>query len=73
MVLRRDNDGWPDLLVIGTSDGVTPLTRLYRNCRDGSFADAKAELPNLVGGSVAWADYNLDGTLDLVLTGFDGV
>ncbi len=67
-----DNDGWPDLLITGTPDGVNPLTRLYRNCRDGTFADVHVELPDVVAGAIAWGDYDLDGTLDLVLVGFDG-
>ena len=72
-----DNDGWMDLLVLsGTRLGGAPegtTNRLYKNNRDGTFADVteKAGLR-----SVGWAsgvcvgDYNNDGFDDIFCTNF---
>ena len=70
-----DNDGWMDIFVLngnrlrGVPQGNT--SRLYRNNRDGTFADVteKAGL-----GATGWAsavcvgDYNNDGFEDLFCT-----
>ncbi len=72
-----DNDGWMDIFVLsGThieSDPPEATNRLYRNNRDGTFADVteKAGLK-----AVGWAngvcvgDYNNDGFEDLFCTYF---
>jgi hypothetical protein len=69
-----DDDGWPDIYVACDS---TP-SLLYRNNRDGTFTDVAVEAGAAYGhegqeqGSmgVAAADYNNDGTMDLVKTNF---
>jgi hypothetical protein len=70
-----DNDGWMDIFLLGgrTLAGTPPGSgnRLYRNNRDGTFADvtAKAGLsdPGWANG-VCVGDYNNDGFEDLFLT-----
>jgi enediyne biosynthesis protein E4 len=70
-----DNDGYPDLYV--TDDG-TP-NYLYRNKKDGTFADVGFETGTSYSGAgveqgsmgVAFGDYNNDGFLDLFVTNFD--
>ncbi len=58
-----DNDGRPDLYVLGLNGNV-----LYQNRGDGTFADA-TEKAGLAGGrwstSAAFLDYDRDGDLDL--------
>jgi enediyne biosynthesis protein E4 len=58
-----DNDGWPDLYVLGLTGNV-----LYRNTHDGRFVDV-TEKAGLRGGrwstSAAFVDYDRDGDLDL--------
>jgi enediyne biosynthesis protein E4 len=58
-----DNDGWPDLYVLGLGGNI-----LYRNDHDGRFDDA-TEKAGLGGGrwstSAAFLDYDRDGDLDL--------
>jgi hypothetical protein len=58
-----DNDGWPDLYVLGLAGNV-----LYRNDHDGRFAD-RTQSAGLAGGrwstSAAFLDYDRDGDLDL--------
>ena len=66
-----DSDGDLDLLETGTADnGVTSLTRLYRNDGSGAFSDAAVGLPGVYKSSVAWGDYDNDGDVDLALTGY---
>jgi hypothetical protein len=66
-----DGDGWPDLLV--ASDYET--TRVLRNARDGTFADATtADISDQNGTGLAVGDYDGDGDLDWFVTGiFDGL
>jgi enediyne biosynthesis protein E4 len=58
-----DNDGWPDLYVLGLDGNI-----LYRNQHDGRFADLTAKGGVAVGRwstSAAFLDYDRDGDLDL--------
>ena len=73
-----DNDGDLDLIVMGRyfnspffgSDLAS--STIYRNDGGGVFTDIAAGLLPLNNGSVNWGDYDGDGDLDLVMTGFDG-
>jgi len=64
-----DNDGYPDLLVLGYGRCI-----LYHNNGDGTFTDvtARAGVENLGrwASSGAWFDYNNDGRLDLVIANY---
>lgn len=66
-----DNDGRPDLLITGTSEG-TPVSKLYHNTPTG-FVDVTTtqvtSLSQVDHSSVAWADYDKDGRLDFIITG----
>ncbi len=65
-----DADGDSDLMVTGTGNGPT-FGELYRN--DGGVlvrdVAASAVIPNVDSGSIAWADYDGDDDLDLLVTG----
>jgi len=66
-----DNDGDLDILLTGQAD-VSPgrISRVYRN-DGGNFVNISAPLVGVLGGSVAWGDYDNDGDLDILLTGSD--
>ena len=64
-----DNDGFPDLLVLGYGRCV-----LYHNNGDGTFTDVTAragvENKGRWASSGAWFDYDNDGKLDLVIANY---
>jgi enediyne biosynthesis protein E4 len=64
-----DNDGYPDLLVLGYAKSM-----LYRNNGDGTFRDVtlRAGLANngRWASSAAWFDYDNDGRLDVVIANY---
>jgi len=65
-----DNDGDLDLLVTGFSavNESDPITVLY-NQNNGSFLPDTIVLDSVASSSAAWADYDMDGDLDLFLAG----
>ncbi len=66
-----DNDGDPDLALTGI--GTTPsLSRIYRNDGGGAFADIAAGIAGTRACTPAWADFDGDGDLDLLIAGGDG-
>ena len=64
-----DNDGFPDLFVLGYDRCI-----LYHNNGDGTFTDVteRAGVANRGrwGSSAAWFDYDNDGRLDLVIANY---
>jgi enediyne biosynthesis protein E4 len=64
-----NNDGFPDLFVLGYERCI-----LYRNNGDGTFTDVTAKAgvanPGRWGSSAAWFDYDNDGRLDLVIANY---
>jgi enediyne biosynthesis protein E4 len=64
-----DNDGFPDLFVLGYGRCI-----LYHNNGDGSFTDVTehADVANSGrwGSSAAWFDYDNDGRLDLMIANY---
>ncbi len=67
-----DNDGDQDLLLSGATNS-TKLTQLYQNDGTGTFTNANAGLPYTVNGDANFGDYDNDGLLDVLLTGYRAV
>lgn len=64
-----DNDGDMDILATGTKDNIQ-YSKIYINKGDNTFIeDTALAFPGVDYGSVAWADYDNDNDLDLLLTG----
>ncbi|WP_346318060.1 FG-GAP-like repeat-containing protein [Chitinophaga sp. YIM B06452] len=64
-----DNDGYPDLALSGF-DNTARVSVIYHNNRQGGFEATGIPLLGVAGGDLAWADYDKDGLLDLMLIGF---
>jgi len=67
-----DNDGDLDLVIAGRYLFSPDFhsTTIYRN-DGGVFTDLGAGITGVWEGSVDWGDYDVDGDLDLLITGFD--
>jgi hypothetical protein len=66
-----DNDCDLDILLTG-DPFYGHITKLYRNEGDDSFSEIATNLPDISASSVAWGDYDNDGDLDIVLSGYNG-
>jgi WD40 repeat protein len=71
-----DKDGDLDLVITGNATpeyAASPFTKIYRN-DDGIFVPMDIiNLENLEDGMLAWADYDQDGYLDLIVSGTLGI
>jgi hypothetical protein len=65
-----NNDGRLDLLISGKNASCGGnITQIFRNQTNGFFEELDAILPGAIRSFAAWADFDNDGDLDLLLTG----
>jgi hypothetical protein len=64
-----DNDGRPDFLITGLTNGTTEVSQVWRNTGSGFTNVPVPGLPGNFDNSVAWGDYDNDGQLDFLVTG----
>jgi hypothetical protein len=66
-----NNDGHPDILLTGDpgSGSSWNYSLIYTNIGENNFSE-DISFDGVSSGSVAWGDYNNDGYLDVLLTGY---
>lgn len=65
-----NNDGVEDLFLIGETTNGKLISYLYSNNRTTNFHRIPVDIPGYRDGSVEWGDYDRDGDLDLLITGY---
>ncbi len=65
-----DNDGWEDMFITNGFDPSSTANVLFRNNQNNTFADVTAALGGALfdGRGAAFADFDLDGDMDLCVT-----
>jgi hypothetical protein len=67
-----DNDGDQDLLLTGRDQSNTRISKIYKNAGNNSFIEQTGIIITPVDiGDCSWADYDIDGDLDILLTGYN--
>ncbi len=67
-----DNDGDLDLLHTGQDEYFAAITIIERNNGDGSFTTlSNTGIDSVHSGDAQWGDFDADGDLDVVITGYD--
>lgn len=64
-----DNDGLPDIALIGIDANNFLYLKVYHNEGNGTFTDLALRLGGNSDGKVRWGDFNQDGHADLISEG----
>ncbi len=57
--------------VLVTAVVFSVLATSYQTVSGQSFTEISTSLPSILGGSVAWGDYDNDNSMDVLVSGFD--
>ena len=67
-----DNDGDPDLLLSGWNQILgEPISKIYRNDGFDTFTELTTGVIGVSQGSAVWGDYDQDGDLDILISGWN--
>ncbi|MCF8373132.1 MAG: T9SS type A sorting domain-containing protein [Bacteroidales bacterium] len=66
-----DNDNDLDIVYTGLDEQNLPVTNLWRNDGNDQFTLIPTSIVPVRPNSVAWGDYDNNGLLDLLISGFD--
>ena len=58
-------------MIAGLNNQTNPICQIWRNTGDWVFTNLNAGLTGIYSGSVAWADLNNEGRLDLLVSGLN--
>jgi len=65
-----NNDGFEDMVITGENSDATYVSQLYDGVEGSAFKlNTEIELLGLGNSTAKWVDYDLDGDLDLFITG----
>lgn len=64
-----NNDKYPDIIITGKNNKREAVTLVYRNMKNGTFSKTSAGIVGVSSSSVACADYDQDGDLDILISG----
>jgi hypothetical protein len=67
-----NKDGFLDLLIVGKDNTGKSTSTVYKNNGNGTFTKQTSIMLTGVTGTCAWGDYNADGNLDIIISGFTG-
>ena len=69
-----NNDGLLDLFITGNTvrTGSAPISQLYVNDGNGNFYNSNLDFIGVYISSAKWGDYNNDGNLDIIISGYTG-
>jgi len=70
-VADYNNDGKLDIILSGVNTQTNLICQIWKNTGNWVFTNLNAGLPGVHFGSVAWADFDNDGRLDLLMSGLD--
>ncbi|MCB9059407.1 MAG: VCBS repeat-containing protein [Calditrichae bacterium] len=66
-----DNDGDLDIAVTGRDININRPLKIYEN-QGGTFVDSGITLDGVESGDIEWVDYDVDGDLDILISGLNG-